>query len=78
MRDGELVFADFEKMRQNNRYLAILKLEVFGGEGNERLEVKIGGGVIMIAQEFPGGREATIRANQPESPHGLITYMDRT
>ena len=74
MRDGELVFADFEKMRQNNRYLAILKLEVIGGEGNERLEVKIGG-VMMIAQEFPGGREAAIRANQPESPHGLITYI---
>ena len=77
MRDGELVFADFEKMRQNNRYLAILKLEVFGGEGNERLGGKIGG-VMMIAQEFPGGGEATIRANQPESPHGLITYMHRT
>ena len=77
MREGELVFADFEKMRQNYRYLAILKLEVFGGEGNERLEVKIGG-VMMIAQEFPGGGEATIRANQPESPHGLITYMHRT
>ena len=77
MRESELVFANFEKMRQNYRYLAILKLEVFGGKGNDRLEVKIGG-VMMIAQEFPGGGEAAIRANQPESPHGLITYMHRT
>ena len=51
--------------------------EVFGAERNESLEVKIRG-VMIIAQEFPGGGEAAIRANQPESPHGLIKYMHRT